>query len=42
MTFLFHVGTAPYEAPEGDAVDFAFTGGYTPPAGGTVDFDFDA
>jgi hypothetical protein len=42
MTFLFYVGTAPYVVPEGDEVDFLFTGGYTPPEGGDVDFDFDA
>ena len=29
-----------YEAPEGDAVDFDFEGGYSPPAGDDVDFEF--
>jgi hypothetical protein len=42
MTFLFYVASAPYVVPEGDAVDFSFTGGYSAPSGGDVDFDFDA
>jgi len=42
MTFLFYVGSEPYEVPEGDAVDFMFEGGYSAPEGGDVDFDFDA
>lgn len=41
MTFLFYVGADPYEVPLGDEVDFLFTGGYSAPAGGDVDFDFD-
>jgi len=42
MSFLFYVGTTPYEAPEGDEVDFFFEGGYSAPEGDGVDFDFDA
>ncbi len=41
MTFLFYVGVTPYEAPEGDEVDFLFEGGYAAPDGGDVDFIFD-
>ena len=41
MAFLFYAATPAYQAPLGDEVDFLFTGGYTPPEGGDVDFDFD-
>jgi hypothetical protein len=31
----------PYTPPEGDQVDFLFTGGYTPPEGDQANFYFD-
>jgi len=40
MAILFYLATAPYEAPLGGAVNFTFTGGYTPPAGDGVNFEF--
>ena len=41
MPILFYLANAPYSPPEGDSVDFQFSGGYSAPSGDSVDFDFD-
>ena len=40
MPILFYVLSPPYEPPLGDSVNFFFEGGYSPPDGEGVDFEF--